>query len=327
MAATTVPRRAPSRRPRARSLTPLFFLAPALVSIAVLTLLPIIYSVVVAFTNYNLYTTGGPQDSGLLGTAHFVGLQNFADLLAPGGPYTQVFVPVFAWTVTFAVITSILNYGAGFLLAVLVNNPRLPERGIYRTVLIIPWALPGAITILVWQGLLNQSFGAVDALLTSVGLPSVPWLIDPTGTRAAIFLVNLWLSFPFYMIVCTGGLQSIPGDIYEAANIDGASAAQRLRLITLPLVFQVTRPMLVASFSFEMMNFGIVYLLNGGNPPRSDTSFAGSTDVLASFIYKLTLTFNRYDKAAALGLIIFAITAALSLIGFRVSGVFKEVQA
>src|SRR5205085_6864100 len=175
----------------------------------------------------------------------FVGLKNFYDLLAPGGPFTQVFVPVFIWTVTFAFITTLLNYAAGFLLAVLVNNPRLPERAVYRTLLIVPWALPGAITILIWQGLLNQSFGAIDTLLTGIGLPAVPWLTDPNGTRAAIFLVNLWLSFPFNMIVCMGGLQSIPGDVYEAASIDGASAPQRLRLITLPLVFQVTRPILV----------------------------------------------------------------------------------
>jgi len=255
-----------------------------------------------------------------------VGLRNFQQLLAPDSPFSQVFFPVFAWTVIFAVVTSVINYFLGFFLAVLLNNPHLPERAIYRTLLIVPWALPGTITILIWQGMFNQTFGPIDAFLNSVGLPSVPWLSDPMGARIAILIVNLWLGFPFNMIVCLGGLQSIGADIYQAAEVDGATAGQRLRLITLPLVFQVTMPMLIGAFSFNLMNFGVVYLLTAGGPPRSDTSFAGATDVLATFIYNLTLTFSRYDKAAALGIIVFLIAAVLSLIGFRLSGAFKEVQ-
>jgi len=325
MALSALP--APGSSRRRLPLRPYLYLVPALTTIFLFTLLPVIYTVITAFTNYNLYSL--KKTTYFLGLpipTTFVGLRNFQQLLAPDSPFSQVFFPVFAWTVIFAVVTSVINYFLGFFLAVLLNNPHLPERAIYRTLLIVPWALPGTITILIWQGMFNQTFGPIDAFLNSVGLPSVPWLSDPMGARIAILIVNLWLGFPFNMIVCLGGLQSIGADIYQAAEVDGATAGQRLRLITLPLVFQVTMPMLIGAFSFNLMNFGVVYLLTAGGPPRSDTSFAGATDVLATFIYNLTLTFSRYDKAAALGIIVFLIAAVLSLIGFRLSGAFKEVQ-
>lgn len=330
MAAQAIPTARPRRR-RSQKIAPYLFLTPALASIALLTAMPIIYTIIVAFTNYNLYTVGGPGNTNLLGTAHWVGLKNFVDLLSPGGAVAELFVPVLIWTVTFAFLTSVLNYALGFVLAVLLNNRRITERAVYRTLLIIPWALPGAISILIWQGLLNQTFGLVDALISLVGLPSVAWLTDPTGAKAGILLVNLWLGFPFNMMIILGGLQAIPGDVYEAASIDGATALQRLRLITFPLVFRITLPVLISAFAFNMTNFNIVYLLTKGQPPSTSgspfASDAGQTDVLMSFLYNLTVTASRYDKAAALGIIIFLITAVLSFVGFRLSGAFSEVQA
>ena len=307
-----------ARRRRRFSATPYVFLAPSLLAIALLTLFPIASTAVLAFTNYNLYHFTNYT---------FVGLHNFATLLAPGSALSSVFVPVFLWTVTFSVLTTILNYAVGFVLAVLLNNPRLPERAFYRTLLIVPYAIPSAISILVWQGLLNQSFGAIDAVLSALHLPSIPWLNDPTAARAAILLVNLWLGFPFLMIVCLGGLQAVSNDIYEASSVDGATKLQQLRSLTLPLVFRVTTPALLGTFTFNMTNFNIIYLLTQGNPPRTDTPFAGTTDVLSTLIYNLTLQFHRYDYAAALGIIIFAITAVLSIIGFWLTGSFKEIQA
>lgn len=326
MAVQAVPRATATRHRRRFTAAPVIFLAPAIISIIILTLFPVCYSIVVAFTNYSFKTFGGPGNSSLIGSASFVGLGNFIELLSPNGVFAEVFFPVLVWTFAFALITSIVNYVAGLLLAIAMNNPRLPERAIYRTFLIVPWALPATISILIWQGLLNDSNGIVNNALESIGLPGVPWLTDPTGARAAIFLVNLWLGFPFMMIVCLGGLQSIPGDVYEAAAIDGAGALQRLRAITFPLVFRVTLPLLVSTFAYNMMNFGIVYLLTGGNPPRADTQYAGATDVLATLIYKLALQSYLYDKAAAAGIIVFIITAVLSIIGFRISGAFKEVE-
>jgi arabinogalactan oligomer / maltooligosaccharide transport system permease protein len=315
MVSPIIPPHLVSRKRRRLSPTPYLFLLPALITMAVLVVYPAAYTLYLSFTNYNLfhYTTYS-----------IVGFKNYYDILNPNGLFFEDFTPVFIWTVVFALSTAILNYAVGFLLAVVLNNPRIPERAIYRTLLIVPYAVPGVITTLIWAGLLNQDFGAVDSLLTSLHLPSIPWLTDPTGARSAILLVNLWLSFPFNMILCLGALQAIPADIYEAATVDGASAFDRLRLLTLPLVFRITSPQLVGAFSFNFMNFNIVYLLTAGGPPKvGGTGVAGSTDVLASYIYALTGTSHRYELAAAVGILIFLIQAVLSLIGFALTGNLK----
>jgi len=317
MATEAVPLPGAARRRRFTA-TPYLFLLPALLSMALLTFYPIVYTVNLAFTNFNLYHFNSYQ---------YIGLKNFQDFLGSSTSYAQVFPSVLIWTLFFAVVTSVVNYVVGFLIAVLLNNPRIPERAIYRTIMIVPYALPSAITVLIWRGLLDQSFGVIDSLLTSVGLPSVPWLADPSAARAAILLVNLWLGFPFNMIVCLGGLQSIPSDIYEAAALDGTSAFDRLRLLTLPLVFRVTAPLLVGAFAFNLTNFNVAYLLTKGLPPRSDgISLAGTTDVLASFSYQLVNTYNQYGKAGAMGIAIFVISAGLSFVGLKFSGAFKEVR-
>ncbi|HXT36866.1 MAG TPA: sugar ABC transporter permease [Chloroflexota bacterium] len=304
-----------TRRRRRPPLSPYLFLVPALITMAVLVVYPAAYTLYLSFTNYNLFH---------FNSFSFVGFKNYYDILNPNGLFFEDFIPVFIWTVVFALSTAILNYVVGFLLAVVLNNPRIPERAIYRTLLIVPYAIPGVITTLVWAGLLDQSFGAVDALLTSLHLPSIPWLTDPTGARAAILMVNLWLSFPFNLILCLGALQAIPADIYEAATVDGASAFDRLRLLTLPLVFRVTSPQLVGAFSFNFMNFNIVYLLTAGGPPKvGGTGVAGSTDVLASYAYALTGTSHRYELAAAVGIIIYLIQMFLALFGFWLTGNLK----
>jgi len=304
------------RRRRRFTPIPYLFLLPALVTIAILVIYPAAYTAYISITNYNLFHFSSYQ---------LVGLKNYYNLLNPNGLFFADFWPVFVWTVSFAAGTALLNYIAGFLLAVALNNPRLPERAVYRTLLIVPYAMPSAITILVWAGLLNQSFGGVDALLTTLHLPSIPWLTDPTGARAATLLVNLWLSFPFNMILCLGALQAIPNDIYEAATVDGASPLDRLRLLTLPLVYRITSPQLVGAFSFNFMNLNIVYLLTQGGPPKvGGSGFSGSTDVLASFTYNLTLSSHRYELAAAVGIIIFFIQVLLAILGFALTGNLKE---
>jgi len=297
---------------RRLSLTPYVFLLPALVTIAVLVVYPSAYTLYLSFTNYNLFH---------FNSFSLVGFKNYYDILNPNGLFFEDFIPVFIWTLFFAVSTAVLNYVVGFLIAVLVNNPRIPERAFYRMLLIFPYVMPGVITILIWSGMLNQSFGAIDAWLTSIHLPSVPWLTDPTGARAAILIVNLWLSFPFNMILCLSALQALPADMYEAATVDGASPFAKLRLLTLPLVFRITSPQLVGAFSFNFMNFNIVYLLTAGGPPKvGGTGAAGSTDVLASYIFNLTGTSHRYDLAAAVGIIIFLIQMVFALIGFGLTG-------
>jgi arabinogalactan oligomer/maltooligosaccharide transport system permease protein len=303
-------------RTLAARLEPYGYLAPALATMIVLSFVPIAYSVFIAFTNYDLYH---------FNQFHWVGLANFAEIFT--GPYATVFMPTLAWTFVFSFGTTILNFAAGLALAILLNQPWLKFKEVFRTLLIVPWALPSTITILIWSGLLNQSFGPVDALLAHLGLPAIPWLTDPFWAKVSILLVNLWLGYPFFMVSLLGGLQSIGPETLEAAAIDGASPWQRFRFITFPLLWRFSLPLLMGTFAYNFNNFGVVYLLTGGGPPRIDTAFAGSTDVLSTVIYNMTLTYFRYDIAAAFGIILFIILALLTLAQYRWLGGLGQLDA
>lgn len=298
-----------------RRLAPWTYVSPAYLLIAVFSLVPIAYTAYIAFTNYDL--------AHFL-SYHWVGLTNFVELFA--GPWQAVFLPVLVWTLVFASVTTVFNYVAGLGLALLLNNPLLKESTVYRTLLIVPWGLPGTIAILAWQGLLSTSFGQVNAMLHLAGLGPVPWLTNPALAKASMYLVNLWLGFPFFMTACLGGLQSIPGEVYEAANLDGAGAWGTLRRVTMPLMVRFSVPLLISSFAFNFNNFSIVYLLTRGGPPRLSTSFAGSTDVISSLGYNMTAVFQRYNLSAALSVVLFIIVGAITLFQMRLSGQFEEVD-
>jgi arabinogalactan oligomer/maltooligosaccharide transport system permease protein len=303
------------QRLRAR-LEPYGYLTPALLTVIVLSFIPIVYSVFIAFTNYDLYH---------FNQYNWVGLANFSAIF--NGPYADVFMPTLAWTFIFSFGTTLLNFVTGLGLAILLNQPWLRFKSFFRSLLIVPWALPSTITILIWGGLLNQTFGPVDALLTHFGLPAIPWLTDPIWAKVSILLVNLWLGYPFFMVSLLGGLQSIGADTLEAAAIDGASPWQRFQYITFPLLWRFSLPLLMGTFAYNFNNFGVVYLLTGGGPPRISTAFAGSTDVLSTVIYNMTLTYYRYDIAAAFGIILFIFLALLTLAQYRWLGGLGQLDA
>ena len=189
------------------------YLLPALISILLVTVIPIIYTIVISFTNYNMYH---------LTDFSFVGFANYLEVFS--GSIKDVFFPVLGWTLCFAVISTLGCYSLGFLLAILLNNPRMKEAKIYRALLIVPWALPSTIAILAWQGLLNEQYGGINNFLQALGMTfQIPWLTDPFWARFGIIIVNIWLGFPYMMNVCLGGLQAISPEYYEAAQIDGAS--------------------------------------------------------------------------------------------------------
>jgi arabinogalactan oligomer/maltooligosaccharide transport system permease protein len=292
------------------------FLAPALISILVFTVVPIIFTIVISFTNYNMYHMDQPA---------FVGGTNYADLVT--GNLKPIFLPVFLWTVVFAVISTAGAYIIGLILAILLNNPNMKETRIYRAILIIPWALPATIATLSWQGLLNQSYGGINMLLKSMGLPgNIPWLTDPACARAGILICSLWLGYPYMMNVCLGALQALSPTYFEAAEIDGASRWQMFRTITLPLITRSSIPLVISSFAFNFNNFGNIYMITAGGPPRPDTQYAGYTDILASAGYKMTTVSNRYDLAAALSVLIFLVIGILTLLNMKASHSFEEVD-
>ncbi|WP_082744127.1 carbohydrate ABC transporter permease [Alicyclobacillus mali (ex Roth et al. 2021)] len=295
------------------------YLSPALVTICVLSILPIFYTIYISLTDFNQMHFLSYQ---------FVGLKNYEELLNPHDPLSNLFMPTFIWTLVYALCTTALSYLVGLILAVLLNNKHMKERTLYRTLLIVPWAVPNLISMLAWQGLLNDQYGQINALLHGLfGLPRIPWLTSALWARIAVIMVNVWAGFPYMMTVCLGALQSIPTDQYEAAEIDGANWWQVFRYVTMPSVWRISLPLLIPSFSYNFNNFNASYLLTGGGPPNSNNPFLGQTDILATAAYKMTLTFNRYDLGATISVLLFILVALISWVQMRYTGAFKEVDA
>lgn len=258
----------------------------------------------------------------------WVGVRNFRTILATA---SRSLLPVFTWNVLFAVLTVLLNLAAGVFLAVLLSNPNLRFRALYRTLLIVPWALPNIITIQVWKGFLNQNFGAINRLLMLLDITPEPinWLLgNEWSARAALLLVNLWLGYPFMMIATLGALTAIPPEVYEAARIDGANAWQSFQRITAPLLRSALVPVMLTSFAFNFNNFNIIFLLTDGGPPVDwGTATARGTDILISWAYNTAFRNQggyAYGLGSAISLLIFVVTLAVSLINFRVTGALKE---
>ncbi len=292
------------------------YLLPALISILVVTCLPIVYTIVISFTNYNMYH---------LENFSFVGLSNYIEVFS--GSIKNVFFPVLGWTICFAVISTIGSYVTGLVLAILLNNPNMKESKIYRALLIVPWALPSTIAILAWQGLLNEQYGGINNLLQALGMTeAIPWMTDPFWARCGIIIVNIWLGYPYMMNVCLGGLQAISPEYYEAAKIDGASKFQCFQKITFPMVTRLSIPLVISTFASNFNNFGNIYMITEGGPARVDNQFAGYTDILASTTYKMTTWSNRYDLSATFSVLVFFIVGTLTLVNMHFSGSFKEVD-
>nr|MBC7243863.1 ABC transporter permease subunit [Chloroflexota bacterium] len=305
------------RQPMGRKIYPYLYLLPGLLAMLVTTFIPAVVSVILAFTNYSVLHL---QDW------RFIGLRNFEKIIL--GSKRAEFLGVFTWTVTWAILSTLLAFSTGLLLALLLNNRKIKERNLYRTVLILPWAMPSTITILTWAGLLNTSFGPINRILIQLGFKAVPWLSHPSWVKVTCLIVNLWIGFPFMMTACLGALQSISEELYDAAKIDGAGTWQLFRYVTFPLLRSATLPLLISSFAFQFTNFSVIYLLTGGGPYTNPGSLAGATDLLATYMYKMAFASNDrdYALAAANGILIFLIVGSLTVINSWLTGAFKEVE-
>ncbi|MGL5328514.1 MAG: carbohydrate ABC transporter permease [Peptostreptococcaceae bacterium] len=294
------------------------YLLPSMISILIFTVFPILYTIYISFTNYTMFTS--------IEDIEFVGFANFVEVLT--GPFSQVFFPVFAWTIAFAIIATLGNFFVGLFMAILLNNENIKERGIYKAILILPWALPATVAILSWQGLLNGSYGAINNALLNLHIISEPiqWLTDPMWARVGILMVSIWLGFPYMMNVCSGALAAIPKSYYEAAEVDGANKWVQFVKITLPSLAQTAYPLIISSFAFNFNNFGAAFLITAGGPARVGTQFAGHTDILASVNYKLSTQFGRYEIASAISIMIFILIASISYFQMKKSGQFEEVE-
>ena len=254
-----------------------------------------------------------------------VGFDNFTKIFT-NPRYSEPMGRVFIWTLVYAASTVFITFTIGMLVAFLFNVPEMRGRRIYRSLLIIPYAIPGFLSILVWRGLLNDSWGAVNTIL---GL-DVPWLSDPTMAKVSILLVNTWLGFPYMFLVATGALQAIPAELKEAAAVDGANRFQIFRNVTLPLLLVAVGPLMVGSFSYNFNNFNQVYLLTGGGPEVTDTNTAaGATDILISYTYKLAFASgqgNNYGLASAVSILLFMIVGGMAFWSFRRSKALENMS-
>jgi arabinogalactan oligomer/maltooligosaccharide transport system permease protein len=245
-----------------------------------------------------------------------VGFRNFTSIFA-NEEVRRPLLAVVAWTLINAILVVVFSFLMGLILALIFNFPALRSKRLYRTIFIIPLAIPSVLSILVWAGLFQTSNGVINRLFHS----EIPWLTDSTWARIAILVVELWISFPYMFLISTGAIQSIPGEILEAASIDGASNFKSFTQIKLPLVIRTVAPLLVASGAMALNNFGIIYLLTGGGPTLDNSNGnAGATDILISYTYKLAFNAqegSNYGLASALSILNFFMVGLISIYGLR----------
>ena len=250
-----------------------------------------------------------------------VGFANYARLFGDAdmrGPFVSIFI----WTVVFAGLTVLFSTAIGMTLAVVLNWEALKYRTLYRTLLFLPYAVPGFISILVFKGLFNQNFGEINTILDALFGVKPAWFADPTLAKTMILIVNTWLGYPYIMVLCTGLIKSIPADLYEASAIAGAKPLTNFWRITAPLIVKPLTPLLISAFAFNFNNFVLISLLTDGRPDYLNTKLpAGTTDILVSYTYRIAFTDAgaNFGLAAAISTVIFFLVAILSMANLKLS--------
>ena len=250
-----------------------------------------------------------------------VGFANYARMLADQ-EFRGPFVSIFLWTVLFAALSVVFSLAVGCTLAVLLNWEGLRFRTLYRTLLFLPYAVPGFISILVFKGLFNQNFGEINGILSAVFGIKPAWFADPLLARTMMVVVNTWLGYPYFLVLCTGLLKAIPVDLYEASAIAGARPLTNFFKITAPLIVKPLSPLIISAFAFNFNNFVLVSLLTNGRPDFLNTKIpAGTTDILVSYTYRIAFldSGQNFGLAAAISTVIFFLVALLSFANLRVA--------
>ena len=252
-----------------------------------------------------------------------VGLDNYIKLFTNGSIGKQFF-KAFVWTVVFAFGSVFLTFIVGFFLALTLNDNRVRGKKLYRSFLLLPYSVPGFISLLIWSNFYNKDFGLINETL---GL-NINWLGDATMAKVAVLLTNTWMGFPYMFIVCTGALQSISADLKEAARIDGANGLQTTFRITTPLLLVSVAPLLVASFAFNFNNFNSIELLTSGGPFSPGEYTRGETDILISMVYRIAFGGSGadYGFASAVSVVLFVITGVLAALQFRATKRLEDIN-
>ncbi len=294
-----------------------FLSIPAL-GILFFTVMPILFMILLAFTNYS-----APKHIPPAMLVDWVGFETFKNLVALK-TWSHTFYGVLTWTIIWAILSTVTTYFGGMLVALLINQKGIRFKGLWRTILILPYAIPQLISLLVMRNMFNGQFGPINQYLGYFGLGGLPWLTDPFWAKVTVIVVNMWVGIPVSMLLILGVLTTIPKDLYEAAEVDGATGFQKFKIVTLPMILFTTAPALITQFAGNINNFNAIFLLTGGDPVKGDYQYAGATDLLVTWLYKLTLNQNKYNMASAIGIIIFIIIASFSIYNYRRTKSFKE---
>jgi arabinogalactan oligomer/maltooligosaccharide transport system permease protein len=302
-------------------------LTPALVGIILFTVLPTIFMILVAFTNMSgTSLTAGTQ------LFTWTGFENFASIFRNNSEIGARFLPVLGWTLIWAFFATFTNYIGGILLALLINKKGIKAKKIWRTIFVLTIALPQFISLLAMRNLLSE-YGPVNQLLVNLHLIDNANRIKFLGTatnpwvaRFTIIAINIWIGVPYTMLMTTGILMNVPTELYEAAQIDGATKRKAFRYITIPYILFVTTPYLITSFIGNITNFNVIFFLTNGGP-NAPGFIAGKTDLLVTWLYKLTMTNDEFNIGAVVGIMTFLVTATATLLSYRRSKSYKEEDA
>lgn len=295
---------------------PFLITAPALLVIIFIVIVPIVTAIMISFTNMD------PQNQNKF---TWIGLNNYITIAKGQGIAGQAFWHIFGWTVVWTLLASTLAIVLGFIFALLVNNERVRGKKFFRTIYLLPWAIPAFITIMFFS-IMTSRGGIIPEALNSLFNVNLDIKNNTFQTRAMLILLQGWLGHSYIFLLTTGVLQAIPKDLYEAASIDGATGFQRTLKITIPLVLFQIAPMLINQYTFNFNNFSIIYLYNQGGPfnPQVYGNLAGSSDILISYIYKLTMESQYQAIGAAVTVFISIILIIISYFGYKNSSAFKE---
>ncbi len=298
-------------------------LTPAIIGIIIFTMLPTIFMILIAFTNYDATRTAGTS------LFDWVGFDNFVQVFTGTGEVADRFFPVLTWTMIWAIFATFSNYIAGILLAILINKKGIKMKKMWRTIFILTIAIPQFISLLAVRNLLS-AYGPVNNLLLQAGFIESPIAFlsqqaTPMTARISVLVINLWVGIPFTMLMTSGILLNIPADLYEAAIVDGANKRQAFFNITMPYIVFVTTPYLITSFVGNITSFNIIYLLTSGGPTIAGYK-AGTTDLLVTWLYKLTIDENEYNMGSVIAIFTFIIIATGTLLTYRRSKAYKEEE-
>lgn len=287
------------------------------------TILPLIFMILIAFTNFD----HAHQPPNQLFT--WVGFGNFTDIFVDNPLYSQTFGKILSWTLIWAVVATFSCYILGVVVALLINKKGLKFKSVFRTCFVMAVAVPQFVTLLLMQQMLSQE-GVINVFLQNAEIIDQPIKFltgDPTVAKIVIIIVNIWIGIPYTILSTTGILMNIPEDLYESARIDGATPVVQFMKITLPYLVFVTTPQLISTFVGNINNFNVIFLLSGGGPSNVDMYQAGETDLLVTWLYKLTMNNNDNNLAAAIGILVFIICGSLSLITFNNTKSVKDEGA